>query len=695
MKTPIDDDYIKDLAAKAQTQYDNSSDFYTQIQAERETSLKYYMQQPLGNEMKGFSQFITSDVRDTVDWYMGQLLEMFITGDTPVRFNATNAQDSGQADMETKYVNHVLLDQNKGFELFYTWFKDALISKNGVVKVWWDNKSEEVPENYEQLGYNEYMKIVNDPEYQVKELRVTSPELGGQFTPEQFAAVLAQLGEAGPIVMQTAIYDVYGCRVRDVSQVKVMNVAPEYFVVSTSQADLDLSNIDYCAHVHFYSRNELLAEGYDYETVMDLPIGNVVTNTLDSTIRYVKETGRLLNNTSATKGGELIEVIEHYIRDDGDGEPKLYCIKTAANASVILDAYEVDKVPYHVITPKINQYRFYGDSIADEVIDLQFAKSNLWRASFDNVKYSVSPRWGVRGDVDLEDANDHTPTALVRLGADGEMIPLTTPFVATTALEMAALLDGQRAERTGFSKESMGLDPSALANSTNFIGATILNLSQARLKMVASTFAHTGVKTLFLHVRELLLKYEARTKLFEYNGKYAEINPRGWVNNRSTSVKTGLGYAGKAEVTANMQNILTLQEKIVSAAGMNGPLVNAGNIYSTITRALEANGIKDVQTYFSDPANYEPPPPEPSLPELQMESYERTEMYKADVKAAVDTRKIEADVIIEKYKTDSKTKVDNEKLIFDYQRSLRADQNSDLDRTLERRKEETGEGHSE
>ena len=152
MKYKKDDQKIRDLANKATNAFDGASEFYTVIQKERETNLSYYMQLALGNEAKGFSQFITSDVRDTVDWCMAQIIEIFTTGECPIRFNPVNETDVDQSELETKYINYSIMEQNKGFEILYTWFKDALISKNGVIKCFWDEHSQEEPENYENVG---------------------------------------------------------------------------------------------------------------------------------------------------------------------------------------------------------------------------------------------------------------------------------------------------------------------------------------------------------------------------------------------------------------------------------------------------------------------------------------------------------------------------------------------------------------
>lgn len=661
---------IKELADKAQIQFDNSKSYYTGIVQDREEALKYYMKQPMGNESKGFSKFITSDVRDSVDWAVCQLMEMFYTGSAPVRFNPMNEKDVDQANLETKYCQHIIQEENAGFELFNTWFKDALICKNGVVKAYWEEKTDEVPENYERIGIGELMQLLNQHDYRIQVVHITG-QFEGIYTPEQLGELFMTFGENAIPMMASETFKVLGIRTEDSSRLCIENVPIEYFMTSQNQTTLDLTNTDYCGHLHYYSKNELLSMGYPYEKVMDLPTSNAIIDTSDSAVRYVKESGRIFQGSSSTKSAEIVEVIEHYIRDAQDDNPKLYMIKTASNGTVILDAYEVDRVPYHVITPKINPYRFYGDSLADEIIDLQYARSNLWRSAFDNIKYTVSPRKIVRGDVDREALNNYVPTGIIDAGADGSVENETTPFVAASAIEMAKELENARAERTGFSKETAGLDASALSNSTNMVGSAILNLSQLRVKMIASTFAHTGVKSLYNHVRELMLKNERRQKMFEINGKFVEINPRGWLRSRSSSVKTGLGHAGRMEMANNMQAILALQEKLVTAqGGMNGALVDADNIYNAITRSLESAGIVETSAFFKNPEGYQPPPPQPTPAELQIESYERVEKYKADSKANTEMRKIDADVIVEEYKVDKDAEMKKEELIYKYQESL-------------------------
>jgi hypothetical protein len=79
-------------------------------------------------------------------------LKVFVSGDKVVQFDPKGPEDQEAADQETDYVNHVVMEKNEGFKVFYVWFKDALLSKNGYVKVYSEEEEEE--EEYEYKGSN-------------------------------------------------------------------------------------------------------------------------------------------------------------------------------------------------------------------------------------------------------------------------------------------------------------------------------------------------------------------------------------------------------------------------------------------------------------------------------------------------------------------------------------------------------------
>ena len=92
---------------------------------------------------EGRSEAVSTDVADTIEGLMPVLMDIFAGSDEVVRFEPVSAEDEEAAQQETDYVNHVFMQNNAGFMVLYGFIKDALLSKTGIVKVWWEEREEE------------------------------------------------------------------------------------------------------------------------------------------------------------------------------------------------------------------------------------------------------------------------------------------------------------------------------------------------------------------------------------------------------------------------------------------------------------------------------------------------------------------------------------------------------------------------
>ena len=121
-----------------------------QLMEDRADAMMYY----LGDMSKdmpaqdGRSRAVSTDVADTVEGLMPQLMDIFAGSDEVVRFEPVGPEDETAAQQETDYVNHVFMQQNPGFMILYGFIKDALLSKVGIVKIWWEEREQEERETY-------------------------------------------------------------------------------------------------------------------------------------------------------------------------------------------------------------------------------------------------------------------------------------------------------------------------------------------------------------------------------------------------------------------------------------------------------------------------------------------------------------------------------------------------------------------
>ena len=119
-----------------------------ELVARRKKSLEYYLGMPLGNEQEGRSQVISNDVMDTVESLMPSLMKIFTSGDNVFSCEGVGPEDEEMARQCSDYLNYVFYKQNNGFTALYSAFKDALIQKNGILKVYWDNAQKTEREEY-------------------------------------------------------------------------------------------------------------------------------------------------------------------------------------------------------------------------------------------------------------------------------------------------------------------------------------------------------------------------------------------------------------------------------------------------------------------------------------------------------------------------------------------------------------------
>src|SRR5499426_1211471 len=125
----------------------------SKLSEERAAALDYYLGD-MSRDMPvpdGRSKAVSTDVSDTVEGLMPSLMDIFTAGDEVVRFEPVGPEDVDASEQETDYVNHVFMQQNPGFLVLYSFIKDALLSKTGLVKVMWEESEREERETYYDL----------------------------------------------------------------------------------------------------------------------------------------------------------------------------------------------------------------------------------------------------------------------------------------------------------------------------------------------------------------------------------------------------------------------------------------------------------------------------------------------------------------------------------------------------------------
>jgi len=601
----------------------------TETTEDRRRALEYYLRSPYGNEQEGRSQIVTGEVAEAIDGALPQLMRVFTTTEDIVYFEPKGPKDEESAKQATEYCNWVFYRENDGTLILHNWFKDALLQKVGVVKSYWDEKTDVTKEEYKNLSEDELAYLLSDQTLKVKKQKVEYTEMSDN------------IGN----VVQIPTYNVSVQKTNKSGQVKIENVPPEEFLISKSAKSIEDS--PFLAHRRLMTRSELSAIGYDKDIVDELPTFNDLSFNRERIARFPNGE-QPDQNSSLDFSMQLLEVYECYIRIDEDDDGIAELRRIVWCGFEILEDEETDYVPFHSICPIPIPHKFFGQSLADRTMDIQLQKSTITRQSLDNLYLTNNSRMGaVDGQVNIDDLLNATPGGVIRLKSPNALVPLSVQSTFGQAMPMLEYLDAVQAKRTGVSDVQQGLDPDVLNNVTATAVAAMMKSNSGKLELIARIFAETGVKSLFKGILHLLGKYQDKPRVVRMRGKYVEFDPRTWANQYDISINVGLGSGDRDQKLAMLQMVLAKQEQIIQQYGPSNPLVSIGQYRNTLAKFIESAGFKDANEFMNEitpeqnAALSQPQPPTPDAQAQVAEMLAQVEREKTQAKSQIDAAKLD------------------------------------------------------
>ena len=595
----------------------------TELSNQREESMKYYLGEKFGNEIDGRSEIVTTDVRDTVEYIMPSLMRIFTTHNNIAEFEPQGPEDVQMAEQATNYINYVFNRQNNGFKVLYDAFKDALISKTGVIKHYWEEKEEVTTETYTNLTEIEYQSILANDDFEVVEHTETVVQ----------KAVTDDFGNlVSPKVVE---HDVKAKCYKSSGQVRVAAVPPEEFLVSRRAPSLE--DADFVCHRVKKSVSDLIAEGYDASVVNEIPSYDQSEAEMnEERLARFSYDDDSVPPSEGSGPNKKVWIDECYIRIDFDNDGIAELRKITKGGNYILDNEEIDMIPFSAICPMPIPHKFYGMSIADTVKDIQLIKSTIMRNLLDNMYLTNNARYAVMaGQVELDDLLTSRPGGIVRMRAPNAVTALPTPQIQNYAFDMVKYLDSVREERSGVSKMTQGLNPDVLTShvTSGAISAATESAMQ-RVELIARIFAETGVKDLFTNIYALVQRYEDRKKMFYLNGKFVPIDVSRWKEKLNCTINVGVGSGSQQSKMQTMSGIMQIIQQLVQNGGM-GTLVTPQNIYNAVSEFIAQSGYKNTDQFISNPQMMPPPqPPEPTVEEKIQNQKSQIELQKLQLQAA-------------------------------------------------------------
>lgn len=612
-----------ELSSLIEREATNALGFNDLLADVRRKSLEYYFGDAEGDlappEVEGRSKVVSKDLLDAVEWIMPSMMRTFAGSDEVCRFEPDSPADEQGARDATRYVSHVIMEQNEGFVTLHDAIKNALIQRMGVVKAYCDESWDEREEYYQGLDALGAEALVADPQVEI---------IGVQQDP------------------MTGLADIRVRRREQVKRIKVEGVPPEEFGINKDARTIQ--DARFVMHRVKRTVSELVSMGYDPALVETLR-GD------DGFDWGGEQDERRSRDESWQAGAEddtgdaaerLVTLTEAYIRCDFDGDGVVEYRRVVKADKLILENEVTDDHPFALFSPILMPYRPIGLSMWDMLEDIQRIKTALTRQVLDSAYLANNPRTEVvENKVNLDDLLNPRPGGMVRVRELGSVREIQTPFVGQAGLAVIDYFNGVRDARSGVSEANQGLTGQEIAKSN--IGSqgveVLASNAMQRIELMARVFAETGIKRLWSLTLKLVTQYQDRPAQLKVNGRWLTIDPREWRNKYRTTITVGMAGATRAAQIQNLLQILGLQQQAL-AIGMADP----SKLYNTVSRLVEQMGYRDAEQFFTEPQPGEmPPQQEQGSPEAQ---------------ALVQAEQIKAQTAMQKAQMDNQTRLEVERM---------------------------------
>jgi hypothetical protein len=512
-------------------------------------------------------------------------------------------------------VSREFWKNNRGFENLYTFCKDALVTKTGIMKVWFDEKCMEEREDYKGVTEMEIAALLND---QVMDREVIEDSV--------------ELNDDGTIDVAFKAKPKNG-------KVRIMCCPGEEFGVSRDARSPNVKEADFSYHRTPKLRGELIAMGYPKNLVNRIPRNNDIDTEETLARRHILDEQNTIND-SAHSEHEKVWLAECYIKLDynRDGIPELMKV-VVANASahfgaggILLEKEEVDRVPFCTTPANLLTHKFYGLSVADLVMDVQRINTTLTRGILDNTYLANNQRMAANRNVNLDDLLVSRPGGVVRTKGEApplnNLAPIPTQQIPQSTFALLERMDGIPAQRVGSGSTSQ-LDPKQLSNLNVGVAAMAVDQSKAKVELIARIIAEIGLRDVFRDIYELLSKNIRHPEQQQFEGEWIEMHPGHWRTREHMTVNVGIGIANRERKQLALEKVLERQALVAQMGGI-GTFVNPENIFHALEDEATPLGLTTGR-YYMDPATAQTKEEGPSIEEQTLMVNRETAMAQIQV----------------------------------------------------------------
>ena len=593
----IKESCLKNLA-RLKTDMDNLSN-------DRLDYFDAYMRQPYGNEVSGRSQFIASDVFETIETIMPTLMRVFLGGPDVVSVKPRRyrgPQDVVAAKNLEEKDNFDFQRMNDGYNMLQDFIKDCLLYKVSAAKTWWHKEKKEIFREFGNIDGLQLDALISKPDFVLDSL-----ENAVTGEPIEDMQVLADPALRATFYEVVPKFNVKGREVFQYSYSRSEAVPPEEFIFDLYAKD---PRRMFCAHKKLMPKKVISKK---YGIPLDEIEDAISTWQSDKEVqqRYADIANlSFIQPQKDDKSGYIYECYDIYTDEDGNDMPY---IVTVLGERVISgpERNKAGRHPFSVMSPVRIPHRTIGLSIAELTTDIQKLHTSIIRYLMDSLYFQTNKRHAVNPyqiDVDMF-INDNKPGGVVFTLFDTEpgrwIHDMTPNGVDADNYQMLEILKEIKENRTGI----MNANPSPVPTQALYTSSgidTILGKIEAKVELIARSIAD-GVKDMFQLRVDLNTQFYDEEAFIEVNGEWKQIKAAdiSGLFDVVVDVASATGSKGmEIQQLLQVLNTFGMMGKLAMAAGpigMGALPYTPKNLYNVIKEIITLMGRKNYDQFVTEP----------------------------------------------------------------------------------------------
>lgn len=523
------------------------------------------------------SDWISRDVKTTIDWMLPSIMEVFIGTDDPCDIKGQSLQDDVAAKKLQSIVKYQINKKNDYFRFLYSFIKEGLITNLGVAKVYWerDETRNEMEVMVDSSNLDQFLQLEQMGKIEIKEMTI--------------------IDGLAAIIKYDEIKTHFNNPVIENMSPSELRFTPDGHTLAESKFVAQRKMVK----GSYLKSKELEGVFQDVDKAIKEADDRKRTGYDQYTNKYFDSYGNFLNDDD--NASKDLVLYEAYLDVDynNDGILEKVIVHAVGDVPIAIQENTFRSVPFFIFAPEPDPYIPYGEtSYADTLEQLQDLKTVLIRQVIIAVAKNNRPQMFVaEHKVDTDALIDGDELIPVRDGSPAEAV-MYSPHIPLDPITMTLVQYAQNdiESQSGSTRYNQGLDSNSLNKTASDINA-VMGAADKKMKLIARIFAECAWVPIIKHIIKLDQQFLDPYQQFRLNDEMVNISPEELDIDYDLVVNTGQGAATKE---AQMNYLIMIMQQLYPAL-QNMGVATEKSWYETAKDLLEKMGIRNVQNYLIDP----------------------------------------------------------------------------------------------